>query len=305
MDQTELTVGDLRGFLQFAASGVISFSPDQISTFFDQIRTLIDNQGQLTDELDAQIDLAEQVLIDFFSAGSVAFDLNATIEILAGYPDDTPLSQTAEFAYLFDGTDGTDDGDDGVVDPVVDGVDYVVGDVGFKTVDLSFAEVETVFNAATGDVTVSGPGIALTIDIDVTARVELTDGFLAFDIDGAAGQGYRIYGAAFDRAPDDAGLGYWIRQLDEGNIDLVTMSRAFLASDEFQAVYGSAVANSDFIELLYQNVLERQADDAGLDYWLDAMEDGAAREVLLASFSESLENKVNVEAEYAGGIFYV
>jgi hypothetical protein len=39
---------------------------------------------------------------------------------------------------------------------------------------------------------------------------------VALDVDGAAGQAYRLYQAAFDRAPDKNGLGYWINGWIDG-----------------------------------------------------------------------------------------
>jgi hypothetical protein len=50
-------------------------------------------------------------------------------------------------------------------------------------------------------------------------RIKLTDKSLALDIDGNAGQVYRVYKAVFNRDPmagDFSGLGYWIKQADTG-----------------------------------------------------------------------------------------
>ncbi|MEQ1890883.1 MAG: hypothetical protein ABL951_17165, partial [Alphaproteobacteria bacterium] len=49
-------------------------------------------------------------------------------------------------------------------------------------------------------------------------RLQFSDGILAFDNlrTDMAGKGYLLYRAAFDRAPDVEGLGYWVRELDRG-----------------------------------------------------------------------------------------
>ena len=47
-------------------------------------------------------------------------------------------------------------------------------------------------------------------------RLTFSDANIALDIDGNAGQAHRIYKAAFDRAPDLGGLGFWINTLDNG-----------------------------------------------------------------------------------------
>lgn len=124
------------------------------------------------------------------------------------------------------------------------------------------------------------------------------------DINGLAGQAYRLYQAAFDRQPDAGGLGYWIDQLQRGT-KLETVARGFVGSDEFQSTYGSTVTNDRFIELLYNNVLDRQPDSAGYGFWQDAMQNGLTRESLLIEFSESPENQSNVLAQISGGIQYL
>jgi hypothetical protein len=122
------------------------------------------------------------------------------------------------------------------------------------------------------------------------------------DTDGVAGQAYRIYKAAFDRAPDLAGLGYWIDAMDKG-AELTSVVGGFIGSNEFQSRYGST-SDTDFIRLLYENVLDRQPDAEGYAYWQDAMSRDLSREGLLINFSESTENKANVADLIANGIEY-
>lgn len=133
-------------------------------------------------------------------------------------------------------------------------------------------------------------------------RLDFTDANLALDIDGVAGQAYRIYKAAFDRAPDLTGLGYWISAMDNGAA-LTGVAGGFIASTEFQSRYG-AVSDTDFIRLLYENVLDRQPDAGGYAFWQDAMGRGLGREGVLVEFSESPENKSNVAGLIANGIEY-
>ena len=61
----------------------------------------------------------------------------------------------------------------------------------------------------------------------------------------------------------------------------------------------------EYIDLLYLNVLDRNADNAGLLYWVDQLQDGMARGEVLARFSDSIENVQNTEVmlsslHYAG-----
>lgn len=137
-------------------------------------------------------------------------------------------------------------------------------------------------------------------------RFQFSDGTLAFDIDGNAGQAYRLYKAAFDRTPDAEGLGYWIAELDSGVTDLAHAALNFILSAEFQQLYGApgSVADESFVTLLYNNVLDRDPDAAGQAYWLAELGRGFARERVLASFSESSENRAATESLVADGIWF-
>lgn len=135
-------------------------------------------------------------------------------------------------------------------------------------------------------------------------RIHFSDHDVALDIDGDAGKAYRLYRAAFDRAPDEPGLGFWIGQLDKG-AKLVDMASGFLASQEFQQLYGANVSNAEFLSHVYQNVLHRAPDQGGYDFWLGNLDRGVARAEVLAQVSESQENVDQVAQLVAHGISYI
>ena len=126
-------------------------------------------------------------------------------------------------------------------------------------------------------------------------RLQFTDKTLAFDLDGNAGQAYRLYQAAFDRVPDQGGLGYWIDQMDSG-MGLSQVATGFINSAEFKALYGNNPSNAEFVTLLYDNVLHRAPDTGGYDFWMNELAHGVSREQVLTGFSESTENKVALMA---------
>lgn len=137
-------------------------------------------------------------------------------------------------------------------------------------------------------------------------RLEFFDGTLAFDILGNAGQAYRLYQAAFDRTPDDGGLVFWVGSLDSGSADLNNAAANFVNSAEFTATYGTSasVSNADFVGLLYQNVLDRNAEGEGFNFWNGELNSGRmTREQVLINFSESNENQANVIGVIQNGIF--
>lgn len=103
---------------------------------------------------------------------------------------------------------------------------------------------------------------------------------------------YRMYVATLDRTPDAAGMVAWTDALSSGMSDYSSLPNGFIAGREFQKTYGD-LDDSEFVELLYQNVLGRSADAAGLTGWLDAMNNGLDRSAVVLGFSESGEFKSN------------
>ena len=133
-------------------------------------------------------------------------------------------------------------------------------------------------------------------------RLVFSDATVALDINGTAGQAYRIYQAAFNRTPDNGGLKYWIGLMDNG-VSLPTVSSAFIASAEFQKLYGTNPSNELFVTKLYDNVLHRAPDAGGYKYWVDLLNTGGIDKTsTLVNFSESNENQVGVIGVIQNGI---
>ena len=97
----------------------------------------------------------------------------------------------------------------------------------------------------------------------------------------------RLYMAAFHRVPDAGGLDNWVTYVRAGN-PLQSAAAAFVASQEFQLTYGS-LDDTQYVTLLYENVLGRAPDQAGLQDWVAQLGAGASRGQVLIGFSESPE----------------
>jgi hypothetical protein len=97
----------------------------------------------------------------------------------------------------------------------------------------------------------------------------------------------RLYMAAFRRVPDAGGLDNWVAYVRAGN-SLQSAADAFVASQEFQLTYGS-LNDSQYVTLLYENVLGREPDPTGLATWTGQLGSGATRGLVLTGFSESQE----------------
>lgn len=139
--------------------------------------------------------------------------------------------------------------------------------------------------------------------LDGVERLLFSDTAYALDVDGIAGGVYRLYRAAFGRAPDEGGLGYWIGAGD-GGVALAAMAQGFIDSGEFSAAYG-ALDNAGFVTRLYANVLQRSPDEAGLAFHLDLLERGVTtRNLTLLAFSESAENQAALAGVIGNGFAY-
>jgi hypothetical protein len=136
-----------------------------------------------------------------------------------------------------------------------------------------------------------------------TLRLRFPDITLALDIAGNAGQTFRLYQAAFNRVPDQSGLGYWINVMDNG-ASLLQIAESFIASAEFTSLYGDSPSDATFVNKLYGNVLHRAPDQGGLDYWLNVLRQGQTRAAVLISFSESPENQSAVLPTINNGIAF-
>jgi hypothetical protein len=166
-----------------------------------------------------------------------------------------------------------------------------------------------------GGVTISDavPGRNGSHDVGGFAQLIFADKTL-FVVDANQAQVARLYSAAFDRAPDEAGLAGWEKlyadalpssakvpnvfvPLAETNLAGYSFSVAggFTDSTEFKNRYG-VLDDTQFAATLYENVLSRVPDANGLNGWLSLMHDGDSnglhytREMVLVGFAESPEN---------------
>ncbi|MBV6321540.1 DUF4214 domain-containing protein [Duganella violaceipulchra] len=141
--------------------------------------------------------------------------------------------------------------------------------------------------------------------LDGVERLHFQDKSIALDIDGVGGQAYRLYQAAFNRAPDLGGLGYWIDVMDQG-LSVRSAAGFFAGSAEFQQLYGDKLSDDAFITQLYSNVLHRAPDEGGKAYWLQVMHnDGVSRGDALGFFSESQENQIALIGKIGNGFEYI
>lgn len=133
-------------------------------------------------------------------------------------------------------------------------------------------------------------------------RLKFDNVWVAYDTSGSGGQAYRLYQAAFNRAPDIGGLGFQIAALDAG-WSLVNISQNFIDSPEFSRTYGS-LTDAQFVTQLYANVLHRLPDSGGLAFHVNNLVNGLPRSYVLVGFSESPENQAALIGVIENGMVY-
>ena len=91
--------------------------------------------------------------------------------------------------------------------------------------------------------------------------------------------------------------------MDDG-MDMVEVAARFIDSDEFRYLYGINPTNGEFLTKVYNNVLDRDPDAGGYDWWMDQLTNNPEKiwQKVLADFSESPENQTNVAELIANGI---
>jgi len=275
--------------------------PDVSSLFDPSSPSIPGFAGRL---VDVAIDIdGSTITIDFENAGSGGFARgfqNTYVFTLAG-------TNPALFA-------------DARVDPIVsnlgldpeavfvDGNQIFVNVSGLRYSSDSFVKVDLLsqFSGTSGserlfatqdDTSLSGFGggdLLFGSDGDDFIYGESIDATLTGEI---AGQVFRMYQSTLGRAPDEVGYTKWLSDLFEARIDLTDMAQLFTTSREFQNTYGN-LDDTQFVNLLYQNVLGREADDEGLQFWLDVVEQSTRTDVVLG-FSESREFELTTRSTSA------
>lgn len=129
-----------------------------------------------------------------------------------------------------------------------------------------------------GDDILAGSGFQVSHDTEAAATV------------------YRLYRATLDRAPDRMGHKNWAERIANADRTLAEAADGFLKSPEFKATYGNAT-NTEFVNLLYQNVLGRAADAKGLARWTGDLDSGVSRAEVVLGFSQSGEFRQTTASE--------
>lgn len=86
-----------------------------------------------------------------------------------------------------------------------------------------------------------------------------------------------IYVATFGRAPANTGLNYWINAVNSGAFTIEHVAQSFFDQPETKAAFPEGSSNTEFITTIFFNLFHRAPAEAGLAYWVDALDNGLMR----------------------------
>ena len=97
----------------------------------------------------------------------------------------------------------------------------------------------------------------------------------------------QIYVATFDRAPDADGLKYWVNS----GLTIEEIAESFFEQPETKKKYPDTLPNALFVRTIYSNLFDRSADDDGVAYWTERLEDGSiSRGQMILAITRGAQN---------------
>jgi cyclophilin family peptidyl-prolyl cis-trans isomerase len=96
----------------------------------------------------------------------------------------------------------------------------------------------------------------------------------AQEIAGFRDQVQTMYVAYYGRPGDEGGIHFWANQLEDADGDLSAIIDSFGNSEEFQSRFGE-FDNEELVTNIYQQLLGRDPDEAGLEWYIGKLADGS------------------------------
>jgi len=228
-----------------------------------------------------------------FASGVVANDGFGNVETIT-------FTTTPELTVLFatDLNDVVSDGAGAQLVRLYEGDDLFLSDLlGDDSIDGGDGRDLVRFDtSAQGDMTLTFNGSVTTVTDRTNTqgsatllRVETieTAGGVQLDLDQHDGIGLisaadlttltELYIAYFDRAPDALGLSFWATAFQTNGFSFDAIADLFFTQPETVALY-SGFSDGDFVTAVYNNVLGRDPDQAGFEFWSGQLANGNVTE---------------------------
>ena len=278
----ELTVGDIRPLLTLIADNPLLNDSEGLAS---QLRSIITSLGvPITAELDAALSAIEANPI-LISAG--VEELRSAI---ADLPDSALISEIEGLSS---------------VDPISPEITQDANGNAIQSFQLPFSGTTISIEADEVTVTIPGEEPQKLVGLD---RLEFIDGTLFLDVEDGAGLVKTAYEALLGNAqPDAEGFDFWLNLYEGGTINTFALTNAFTQTEAFSQQYEAVLSDSEsLIRSIYQNLFDREADDAGLNFWKEYLDlNGIADSVdeALAYMMQSDEFAQLVGTTYSDGVF--
>ncbi|WP_306396770.1 DUF4214 domain-containing protein [Telluria beijingensis] len=159
----------------------------------------------------------------------------------------------------------------------------VIGGSGYTIVELAGNDSDYEVTVVDGRAVVTNTETGVTTDISNSQFVQLDDGeALVFAKDSMEAAIASLYETTFGRAADASGLKFWFDRARDG-LTLEEIADAFTQVAEFEDI--AERNDEEFVNALYQQTFGRDADDGGLAFWTNQLENGADRGDILEAFA--------------------
>lgn len=171
------------------------------------------------------------------------------------------------------------------------GNDTLWGGAGLDLAVFNFPKAQATISRAAGNsgsVRITGPG-GEADDLSQIERLEFSDRHVALDLSGAAGSTARLVGALFGptQLSNPRLVGEWLAVLDSG-VTLQTAVGQAVSSSTFLAAAGTR-SNTDFVKLVYKNVVGQGPDAASLAHYAGLLDQGVYSQSSLALLAVELD----------------
>jgi hypothetical protein len=172
------------------------------------------------------------------------------------------------------------------------------GGAGFDSVILPFAHATATVTAQDGGVRIEG-GARPLLAREVEA-FHFSDGAL-FDLPPAATQVAGLYTDLLGRAPEAAGLAFWLQAAE--SLPLAALARGVVASEEFSGRI-AALSAPEAVTALYRGLIERAPEAPELAFWTAAFSRDASLADLAAALADSAAYAALVGQRQAAALWF-
>ncbi len=129
------------------------------------------------------------------------------------------------------------------------------------------------------DIFIDGkPGIGKHLDLDyVTISKEDSPAYELVN---------NFYNKCYGSYPDKDILDYWVAELESGSVSIDDMAEHFILDEDSK---NKNLSDKEYVNLLYRALLNREADENGMRYWINRLNEESNRDVILHDFLDSFE----------------